>query len=111
MSSESNSLDFLRELAARQGIHPEDADLEGVRGLRAAGATVIGKLNLHEFAYGAITNSAHFGPARNPWDTERTCGGSSGGNGAAAAADLAAGTLGTDTGGSIRIPSAFCGVT
>jgi aspartyl-tRNA(Asn)/glutamyl-tRNA(Gln) amidotransferase subunit A len=90
---------------------PATRDAAVVAGLRAAGAIVIGKLNLHEFAYGATTNSAHFGPARNPWDTERTCGGSSGGSGAAAAADLAAGTLGTDTAGSIRIPSAFCGVT
>ncbi len=86
-------------------------DAPAVAGLRAAGAIVIGKLNLHEFAYGALTNSAYFGPARNPWDPERSCGGSSGGSGAAAAADLAAGNLGTDTGGSIRIPSAFCGVT
>ena len=90
---------------------PAARDAAVVAGLRAAGAIVIGKLNLHEFAYGAITNSEHFGPARNPWDTERICGGSSGGSGAAAAADLAAGTLGTDTAGSIRIPSAFCGVT
>ena len=81
------------------------------RGLRAAGAIVLGKLNLHEFAYGAKTTSEHFGPARNPWATDRICGGSSGGSGAAAAADLAAGTLGTDTAGSIRIPAAFCGVT
>jgi aspartyl-tRNA(Asn)/glutamyl-tRNA(Gln) amidotransferase subunit A len=90
---------------------PATRDATAVTGLRAAGAIVIGKLNLHEFAYGALTNSAYFGPARNPWDPERSCGGSSGGSGAAAAADLAAGNLGTDTGGSIRIPSAFCGVT
>jgi aspartyl-tRNA(Asn)/glutamyl-tRNA(Gln) amidotransferase subunit A len=90
---------------------PATRDAPTVAGLRAAGAIVIGKLNLHEFAYGAITNSEYFGPARNPWDTERICGGSSGGSGAAAAADLAAGTLGTDTAGSIRIPAAFCGVT
>jgi aspartyl-tRNA(Asn)/glutamyl-tRNA(Gln) amidotransferase subunit A len=90
---------------------PATRDAPAVAGLRAAGAIVIGKLNLHEFAYGALTNSAYFGPARNPWDPERSCGGSSGGSGAAAAADLAAGNLGTDTGGSIRIPSAFCGVT
>ena len=87
------------------------ADAAAVERLRAAGAVVIGKLNTHEFAYGAMTTSSHFGPARNPWSTERICGGSSGGSGAAAAADLAAGTLGTDTAGSIRIPAAFCGVT
>ena len=72
---------------------------------------MLGKLNTHEFAYGALTTSPHFGPARNPWSPDRVCGGSSGGSGAAAAADLAAGTLGTDTAGSIRIPACFCGVT
>src|SRR5207253_1026993 len=82
-----------------------------VERLRAAGAIVLGKLNLHEFAYGPLTTSPHFGPARNPWSPDRSCGGSSGGSGAAAAADLAAGTLGTDTAGSIRIPACFCGVT
>ena len=93
----------------RENVAVRDARV--VEGLRAAGAIVLGKLNLHEFAYGALTTSPHFGPARNPWAPERICGGSSGGNGAAAAAGLAAGTLGTDTGGSIRIPSALCGVT
>ncbi len=82
-----------------------------VQRLRAAGAIVLGKLNTHEFAFGASTTSPHFGPAHNPWALDRICGGSSGGSGAAAAADLAAGTLGTDTAGSIRIPSCFCGVT
>ena len=72
-----------------------------VERLRRAGAIVLGKLNTHEFAYGAMTTSEHFGPARNPWATDRICGGSSGGSGAAAALDLAAGTLGTDTAGSI----------
>jgi aspartyl-tRNA(Asn)/glutamyl-tRNA(Gln) amidotransferase subunit A len=79
--------------------------------LRSAGAVVVGKLNTHEFAFGATTTSPHFGPARNPWDPERICGGSSGGSGAAVAADLVPGALGTDTGGSIRIPACFCGVT
>ena len=65
-------------------------DARVVEGLRAAGAIVLGKLNLHEFAYGALTTSPHFGPARNPWATDRVCGGSSGGSGAAAAAGLAA---------------------
>ena len=86
-------------------------DAEVVTRLRAAGATMLGTLNLHEFAYGALTTSPHFGPARNPWAPEHVCGGSSGGSGAAAAAELAAGTLGTDTAGSIRIPAALCGVT
>jgi aspartyl-tRNA(Asn)/glutamyl-tRNA(Gln) amidotransferase subunit A len=86
-------------------------DSHVVARLRRAGAVVVGKLNLHEFAYGALTTSPHFGPARNPWSPERICGGSSGGNGAAIAADLAAGTVGTDTAGSIRIPSCHCGAT
>jgi aspartyl-tRNA(Asn)/glutamyl-tRNA(Gln) amidotransferase subunit A len=86
-------------------------DAACVSRLREAGAIVVGKLNTHEFAYGARTTSRHFGPARNPWDRDRICGGSSGGSGAAAAAGLVPGTLGTDTGGSIRIPASFCGVT
>lgn len=87
------------------------SDATVVARLRVAGAVVVGKLNTHEFAFGATTTSPHFGPARNPWDTDRICGGSSGGSGAAAAAGLVAGTLGTDTAGSVRIPSCLCGVT
>lgn len=90
-------------------IPPRDA--AAVERLRRAGAVAVGKLNLHEFAYGALTTSPHFGPARNPWSLERVCGGSSGGSGSAVAAGLAAGALGTDTAGSIRIPACFCGVT
>jgi Asp-tRNA(Asn)/Glu-tRNA(Gln) amidotransferase A subunit family amidase len=86
-------------------------DATTVARLRAAGAVVIGKLNTHEFAFGAMTTSPHFGPAHNPWDASRICGGSSGGSGAAVAAGMTPGTLGTDTAGSIRIPAAFCGVT
>ncbi len=87
------------------------ADAATVEALRAAGAVVVGKLNTHEFALGAMTTSPYFGPARNPWATDRICGGSSGGSGAAAAARLVPATLGTDTAGSIRIPASFCGVT
>lgn len=90
---------------------PAARDAAVVERLRAAGAIVVGKTNTHEFAYGALTTSTAFGPARNPWQTDRVCGGSSGGSGAAAAAGLVPGTLGTDTAGSIRIPAAFCGVT
>ena len=93
----------------RHNLAAEDSTV--VARLRAAGAIILGKLNTHEFALGAWTNSPHFGPARNPWDTDRICGGSSGGSGCAMAADLAAGTLGTDTAGSIRIPACFGGVT
>src|SRR5207253_4038074 len=71
---------------------------------------VLGKTNLHEFAYGVTTNNPHFGPARNPWDLSRIPGGSSGGSAAAVAAGLCYGSIGTDTGGSIRIPAALCGI-
>jgi aspartyl-tRNA(Asn)/glutamyl-tRNA(Gln) amidotransferase subunit A len=86
-------------------------DATCVARLRAAGAAIVGKLNTHEFAYGAITNSPHFGPALNPWNTAHTTGGSSGGSGAAVAAGLVDVALGTDTAGSVRIPAAYCGVT
>ena len=78
--------------------------------LREAGLVLLGKTNLHEFAFGITSDNPHFGPCRNPWDTARSPGGSSGGSGAALAAGLCAASLGTDTGGSIRIPAAACGV-
>jgi aspartyl-tRNA(Asn)/glutamyl-tRNA(Gln) amidotransferase subunit A len=86
-------------------------DAACVEGLRRAGAVILGKLNTHEFAFGAMTTSPWPGPAHNPWDPDRICGGSSGGSGCVAGADTAAGTLGTDTAGSVRIPAAVCGVT
>ena len=85
-------------------------DAEVVTRLKDAGAIIIGKLNMHEFAYGATSAISHFGPVRNPWDLDRIPGGSSGGSGAAVAAQFCAGALGTDTGGSIRIPAAHCGI-
>jgi len=87
-----------------------DEDATSVARLRAAGAVLIGKTNLHEFAYGVTTDSSYFGPTRNPWDLERVPGGSSGGSGAAVAAGLCVAATGSDTGGSIRIPAALCGV-
>lgn len=77
--------------------------------LREAGAILLGKLNLHEFAYAFWSVSPHFGEVHNPYDLERITGGSSGGSGAAIVAGLAAATIGTDTGGSIRVPAALCG--
>src|SRR6266481_5772157 len=87
-----------------------DRDAHVVTKLKAAGAIILGKTNLHEFAYGVTTNNPHFGPTRNPWDTARVPGGSSGGAAAAVAAGLCVAAIGTDTGGSIRIPAALCGI-
>jgi aspartyl-tRNA(Asn)/glutamyl-tRNA(Gln) amidotransferase subunit A len=78
--------------------------------LRAAGAVIIGKTNLHEFAYGVTSINPHFGPTRNAWNLTRIPGGSSGGSAVAVSAGLCAGAVGTDTGGSIRIPASLCGV-
>jgi aspartyl-tRNA(Asn)/glutamyl-tRNA(Gln) amidotransferase subunit A len=85
-------------------------DAEVVTRLEAAGAIVLGKLNMHAFAFGASSAISHFGPVHNPWDLDRIPAGSSGGSGAAVAARLCAGALGTDTGGSIRMPAAHCGI-
>jgi len=90
--------------------HVPDRDAAVATRLRHAGAVLIGKTALHEFAYGVTNNNPHFGPTRNPWALDRIPGGSSGGAAAAVAAGLGAASIGTDTGGSIRIPAAFCGV-
>ncbi len=89
-------------------VPSDDADV--VRRLKAAGAVVLGKLNMHEFAYGDTSAQSHFGPVRNPWHREHVPGGSSGGSAAAVAAGLCYGALGSDTGGSIRQPAAYCGI-
>ncbi len=85
-------------------------DAEVVNKLKAAGAIFLGKLNMHEFAGGTTSAISKFGAVHNPWNLEHVAGGSSGGNGAAVAAGLCFGSVGTDTGGSIRIPASSCGV-
>jgi len=87
-----------------------DYDATIVEKLREAGAVLVGKTALHEFAYGITNVNPHYGPTRNPWNPERVSGGSSGGSGVAVATGMCYGAIGTDTGGSIRIPASFCGV-
>jgi len=86
-----------------------DRDAAVVEKLDEAGAVLIGKLGMHELAYGVTSNNPHFGAVRNPWDPTRIPGGSSGGSGSAVAAEMVFMAMGSDTGGSIRIPAAFCG--
>ena len=85
------------------------ADATVVSRLNASGAVMLGKLNMHEMAYGITSANPHFGPVRNPWNRQHSPGGSSGGSAAAVAANIVYMAMGTDTGGSIRIPAAFCG--
>jgi aspartyl-tRNA(Asn)/glutamyl-tRNA(Gln) amidotransferase subunit A len=85
-------------------------DAEVVVRLKRAGAIILGKLNLHEFALGGTSAVTYFGPVHNPWSLDRVSGGSSGGSAAAVIADMCFGALGTDTGGSIRIPASLCGI-
>ena len=92
----------------REFVPENDAPI--VVRLRQAGAVLLGKCNMHEFAYGVTTNNPHYGAAHNPWDTSRIAGGSSGGSAVAVSAGLCFGSIGSDTGGSIRIPAALCGV-
>ncbi len=89
---------------------PAGEDAAVVRRLRRAGAIVVGKANLHEFAYGVSSENPHYGAVRNPWDTQRISGGSTGGSAAALAAGIGWGGIGSDTGGSLRVPAALCGV-
>ena len=89
-------------------VPTEDANV--VVRLKQAGAVLVGKVNLHEFALGGTSAVTYFGPVRNPWALDRVAGGSSGGSAAAVAADMCFGALGTDTGGSIRIPASLCGI-
>jgi aspartyl-tRNA(Asn)/glutamyl-tRNA(Gln) amidotransferase subunit A len=87
-----------------------EADAAVVQRLKEAGAVLLGKLNMHEIALGVTNENPHYGDCCNPWDLTRITGGSSGGNAAALAAGLCMGAMGSDTGGSIRIPSSLCGV-
>ncbi|OCB41735.1 amidohydrolase [Mycobacterium vulneris] len=89
---------------------PAEADAECVRRLRDAGAVIVGKNVLHEFAYGATGDRSAHGPSRNPWDTSKISGGSSGGSAVATAAGMVPLAIGTDTAGSVRVPAALCGV-
>jgi aspartyl-tRNA(Asn)/glutamyl-tRNA(Gln) amidotransferase subunit A len=91
-----------------ENIPPEDAFV--VEKLKQAGALILGKTNTHEIALGVTGNNPHYGTARNPWDTTRIPGGSSSGSAIAVATGMALGALGTDTGGSIRIPASLCGI-
>jgi aspartyl-tRNA(Asn)/glutamyl-tRNA(Gln) amidotransferase subunit A len=111
----------LKDLIDQQGVrttagslvradHVATEDAVVTRRLREAGAVFVGKTNLHEFAFGTTSEDSGFGPARNPHDPSRSPGGSSGGSAAAVASGMSLGTVGTDTGGSIRIPAAACGV-
>jgi len=93
----------------REG-HVADRDAPVIAHLRQAGAVFIGKTNLHEFAFGTTSEDSAFGPVRNPLDPTRSPGGSSGGSAVSVAAGMALATIGTDTGGSIRIPAAACGL-
>jgi len=87
-----------------------DADAEVVVRLKAAGAVIIGKTNMHEFAAGGSSASTYFGPVRNPWALDHIPAGSSGGSAVAVISDLTYGALGTDTGGSVRMPAAYCSI-
>jgi aspartyl-tRNA(Asn)/glutamyl-tRNA(Gln) amidotransferase subunit A len=111
----------LKDLVDTAGVHTTAAselfkdrvpteDAEIVHRLKAAGAVFLGKLNLQEFAYGGSSAISHFGPVHNPWNLDFSSGGSSGGPAVAVAARLCFAAIGTDTGGSIRQPSAYCGV-
>ena len=96
---------------ALAGAPPAEADAPAVARLRAAGAVLLGRTNMSEFAFSGLGLNPHYGTPRNPLDRERVAGGSTSGGAVTVALDMAAGALGTDTGGSIRIPSAFCGLT
>ena len=96
-------------LAYKNRIPEKDSEVVDL--LQKSGMIMVGKTNTHELAFGMTTNNPHYGPTRNPWNLDRVPGGSSGGSGAAVAAGQVPAALGTDTGGSVRGPAAFCGIT
>ena len=106
-------IDIEGHVTTAGGVHLRDVkakeDAPVIAGLREAGAVILGKLNLHEYAWGATTDNPHYGRCINPWKDGYSPGGSSGGSGAAVAASLCGAALGTDTLGSVRIPSSYCG--
>jgi aspartyl-tRNA(Asn)/glutamyl-tRNA(Gln) amidotransferase subunit A len=91
--------------------HVPNHDAEVMRRVHAAGAVMVGKVTMHELAFGVRSDNPIIGACHNPWDLDRIPGGSSGGSGAALAADMCIGALGTDTGGSVRLPGSFNGIT
>jgi aspartyl-tRNA(Asn)/glutamyl-tRNA(Gln) amidotransferase subunit A len=93
-----------------RGTRPAAADAPVIRRLVEAGAVILGKCNLHEFAFGTTNEDSAFGPVRHPWFPDRSPGGSSGGSAVSVATGMAVASVGTDTGGSIRIPAAACGL-
>ncbi|HWW66363.1 MAG TPA: amidase, partial [Solirubrobacterales bacterium] len=97
--------------AAEMFAHPEPAESGPYRALRDAGAVIVGVGNMHELGSSSTGNTSVYGPARNPWNTERCPGGSSSGPAAAVAAGLVAGSVGADGLGSVRFPAAYCGLT
>lgn len=102
----------IRTTAGSPFFHDYEPNEDGtaIRKVKAAGALILGKTNTHEFAFGVTGVNPHFGTCRNPWDIHRISGGSSSGSAVAVATGMALGALGTDTGGSIRIPASLCGV-
>ena len=94
-----------------RGMSGRDRRRPGGENFGASGAVVLGKTNLHEFAYGVTSENPHFGTVGNPWNSELIAGGSSGGSAVSVATRMCFGSVGTDTRGSIRIPAACCGVT
>lgn len=106
---------FTRNLTTTMGCEifknfKPDLDATVVSKLKASGGVVVGKTNAHQFAFGITGDKSHIGPPRNPYDPSKITGGSSGGSGAAVSANLCTAAVGTDTGGSIRIPAACCGI-